>query len=149
MQSRIQTIFITAFAVLAFLAAFVGAAWLGIKAATKTLPESVAQEAGPAIGETLSLNTESEPLYLADSLQVLRDFFFAHPSPDKRRESNAEEIGLRRVFEPLEARVLSQDADAFEVEVLDGPLAELRVWIHESQLPTAVSISTRPAPSRP
>lgn len=119
----------------AFLSALVGAAWLGVTAARRTLPEGLTPPAGPAVGEIVSLDASEEPLYLAASVQPLRDFFFSHQDADSRRDGDAEARDLRRVFEGLEVRIVDRDADALQVEVVAGPLAGLQAWVHQNQLP--------------
>ena len=121
--------------VLAFLLAMFGAAWLGVFAAKRTLPDGVLVSPALAPGATVSLDTADEPIYLAPAVQPLRDFFFAYQSPEARRDGDAEARDLRRVFEELEVRILSRDADAYEVEVLSGPLSGTKAWVQESQLP--------------
>ena len=118
-----------------FVGALFGAAWLGIAAAKRSLPDGVLNAGGPTMGQVLTLDTTREPLYLAPSVQGLRDFFFAFQSPEARRDGDAEARDLRRVFESLEVKILSQDADAYEIEVLDGPLAGVKAWVHRSQMP--------------
>lgn len=122
----------------AFLGALLGSAWLGVAAARRTLPEGLVAPTGPAVGEIVSLDATEEPLYLATSVQPLRDFFFSHQDADSRREGDAEARDLRRVFEGLEVRIVDRDADARQVEVIDGPLRGLRAWVHQSQLPPPV-----------
>ena len=94
---------------------------------------------GPTVGDIVTLDASGEPLYLATEIQSLRDFFFAFQSPEDRRDGDAEARELRRVFDSLEVRILGRDADAVEVEVLAGPLAGVRAWLHQSQLPPPVS----------
>lgn len=135
MKTRASQILIGVVVFAVFVSALFGAAWMGIGAAKRSLPDSVLSPMGPQVGDVVTLDSSSEPLYLAPSVQELRDFFFAFQTAESRREGDAEARQLRRVFESLEVRILNRDADAIEVEVLSGPLAGVSAWVHQGQFP--------------
>ena len=133
MVSRIRQVVLGLLAGTCLLACLVGAAWLGIAAAKKTLPEEALAPSGPEAGEVLTLGATEEPLYLAEDLQSLRDFYFSYPTADARRDGDAEARNLRRIFENLQAKLRKTDGDGAEIEILDGPLAGVKGWIHLDQ----------------
>ena len=133
MVSRIRQVVLGILASACLLALLVGAAWLGIATAKKTLPEESLAPMGPETGETLTLGATEEPLYFAEDLQSLRDFYFSYPTVDARRDGDAEARNLRRIFENLEAQLRRTDGDGAEIEILDGPLSGLSGWIHIDQ----------------
>lgn len=135
MNTRASQILIGVVVFAGFVSALFGAAWMGIRAAERSLPDNVLTPVFPQVGDVVTLDSSSEPLYLAPGVQELRDFFFAFQTAESRREGDAEARQLRRVFESLEVRILNRDADAIEVEVLSGPLAGVTAWVHQDQFP--------------
>ena len=146
MVSRIRQVVLGVLAGTCLLACLVGAAWLGIAAAKKTLPEASLAPSGPEAGEILTLGATEEPIYLAESLQSLRDFYFSYPTADARRAGDAEARNLRRIFENLQAELRSTDGDGAEIEILDGPLAGVTGWIHRDQWTPAEPVDPASAP---
>ena len=120
----------------AIAASLAGAAWLGIESALRTLPLS-AKSPGDHFptGSVVRIDGNGEPILLARDVQPLRDFFFSHRTAEARREGDAESRGIRRIFEPLEARVIARDADSLKVTVTTGSLSGLEAWVHASQVP--------------
>ncbi|MCB1089476.1 MAG: hypothetical protein KDM63_20725, partial [Verrucomicrobiae bacterium] len=121
---------------IAFLSSLAGAAWLGVESALRSLPESAAGgHPHVAIGISVTIDGNGEPIHLAPDVQSLRDYYFAYQKPDARREGDAEARGLRRIFEPIEVKTLARDADAIQIEVISGPLSGVKAWVHSSQFP--------------
>ncbi|MCB1234133.1 MAG: hypothetical protein KDM91_03590 [Verrucomicrobiae bacterium] len=110
------------------------AALLGVRAARRDLPDSAKKETRYPSGVTVLLGG-GEPVYFADEVRSLRNYYFAYPSAETRREGDAEARGVRRLFGEIEVRTLEQDADAVRVEILSGVLAGKVYWVHQSQLP--------------
>lgn len=119
----------------AYLALLVGAAWLGVASARRSLPATLSGTGGYPAGVTVVLRASGEPIFLGEEVQGLRDFFFAHQNLEARRDGDAEARGLRRIFEPLEVKTLGRDADAVNIEIVTGPLTGVRGWVHLSQMP--------------
>lgn len=136
-----RTLFLTVIGI-AFAASLAGAAWLGVESALLTLPPS-AKSPGEAfrIGTSVKIEGNGEPILLAREVQPLRDFFFAHRSAEARREGDAEARGIRRIFEPIEARILARDADTLKIAVATGSLAGAEYWVHVSQMPSSPAAS--------
>lgn len=130
---------------LVYLAALGLAAHWGVTEALRTLPESAGGPVSVPIGIVLTIDGNGEPIHLAGQVQDLRDYYFAHRTAEARREGDAEARGLRRVFEPIEVRTLGRDADAVEVEVVAGPLAGVKSWVHVSQVAPTPARATSPA----
>lgn len=149
MSAKPRRFLLAALGAAAFLAALVGAARWGVIAALATLPESAGARPGIAVGVTATVDGNGEPIHLAARVQDLRDYYFAHRSPEARREGDAEARGLRRIFEPLEVRTVARDADAVEIEVIAGPLAGVRAWMHASQFPAPVPVPAAPPATAP
>ena len=120
---------------LAFIALIITSALLGIHSAETRLPASASLPEGYPPGTRLLVGKEGEVLYLSDSAQSLRDYFFSYPTSPQRRRGDAETRGLRRLFTEIEIRTIEQDADTVRVELLSGPLQSKIYWVHVSQLP--------------
>jgi len=135
MKRNSRQIVIAVLGSVGFVAALVGAGWLGVASALRTLPESASDPMGVPVGITVMIDGNGEPILLAGEVQALRDYYFAHRTAESRREGDAEARGLRRIFEPIEVKTLARDADGLEIEVISGPLAGVRAWAHVSQFP--------------
>lgn len=151
MASRFGQALLRLLAGLLVTAAIGGAAWLGVAAAKRTLPEgSNPESSSPAAtsGERRILATGEEPIYLAGDIQSLRDFYFAHPNAASRRDADVEARGIRRVPEEIDVELLETDGDAVEIKVLAEPFAGTRGWIHLQQWNAGTSPALEnPSPS--
>ncbi len=126
---------------LVFLTLLVFTGKLGVSMAEAALPESARQSLGYPVGAVVIAGRDGNPVYFAEKIQDLRDFYYKYPTPEKRREgTDVEKFGIRRIFVRVELETLKSDADAVKVQVRSGPLADTMYWIHVSQLPDAKTL---------
>lgn len=112
----------------------------GIQMAEGDLPEAARKTAGYPVGAVVIAGRDGNPVYLADTVQDLRNFYYKHSTPERRREADSETMNVRRVFGRVELATIKSDADGIRVKVNSGPLADTMYWIHVSQLPDAETL---------
>ncbi len=118
---------------------FLGAVYLssrlGVEMARNRLPEKESDQPELATSETLRVGSSRDPLYLAQSPDILRRFFAAHPTAEDRSSADLSGLGIRRLQDSMDLTTLRAEADAVEVKVASGAIAGAIYWIHHSQLP--------------
>ncbi len=106
---------------------------LGVEMARNRIPEKSVQMPPPSM-EPLSLGSPSDPVYLARDAESLRRFFATYPSAEARSEANLVGLGIRRIFDRIDATVEGIEADALRVRVDSGSLTDTVHWVHHSQV---------------
>ncbi|NNE91154.1 MAG: hypothetical protein HKN23_05865 [Verrucomicrobiales bacterium] len=119
-----------------FIGLSIFAAKLGIAMGRADLPESAKVSTAYPVGIVVVAGRDGDPVFFAETVQELRNFYFQYPEIEQRREANLDgETKIRRVFGRVELATLKSDADGVQVQIRTGPLADEVYWIHKSQLP--------------
>jgi len=137
MPPQVQRILIWAMSILGFTGALVGAAFLGIAMAKRSLPENAVRltEDLYPVGVIVTVGSADEPVFFAAEIQPLRDFWFANSTTEERAAAQSGR-GVERLPGGIEVRTLGQDADVISVDVLTGEANGQTGWIHLEQLPS-------------
>ncbi len=122
-------------AAIAFVAAVYVSGRLGVEMARNRIPEREAPVSAIDTSTTISVGNSRDPVYLARTPESLRSFFAAHPTTEGRSRADLSGLGIRRLQDAMEVKVLRSEADAIEVVASSGAIAGAVYWIHYSQLP--------------
>jgi len=122
-------------AAIAFVAAVYVSGRLGVEMARNRIPEREAPVSAIDTSTTISVGSTRDPVYLARTPESLRSFFAAHPTTEGRSRADLSGLGIRRLQDAMEVKVLRSEADAIEVIASSGAIAGAVYWIHYSQLP--------------
>lgn len=120
---------------IAFVAAVYVSGRLGVEMARNRIPKAEAQVTAMDTSTTISVGNSRAPVYLARTPESLRSFFAAHPTAEGRSRADLSGLGIRRLQDAMEVKVLRSEADAIEVVASTGAIAGAVYWIHYSQLP--------------
>ncbi|MEQ1843559.1 MAG: hypothetical protein ABL994_24395 [Verrucomicrobiales bacterium] len=120
---------------IAFVAAVYVSGRLGVEMARNRIPESKAPVTAIDTSTTISVGNTRDPVYLARTPESLRSFFAANPTTEGRSRADLSGLGIRRLQDAMEVKVLRSEADAIEVVASSGAIAGAIYWIHYSQLP--------------
>lgn len=144
-KDGIDTAMLSAVAIRILVAvAFVGAVYfsgrLGVEMARDRLPGSESSSI-PAEAD-LTLGNSGDPIYLAESPEILRRFFSDHPTPEQRASADLSQLGIRRLGGSVSMTTIRAEADAVEVRITSGAIAGTVYWIHHSQMPDPSAFDT-------
>ena len=120
---------------IAFVAAVYVSGRLGVEMARNRIPKNEAPVTAIDTSTTISVGNSRDPVYLARTPESLRNFFAAHPTTEGRSRADLSGLGIRRLQDAMEVKVLRSEADAIEVVASSGAIAGAVYWIHYSQLP--------------
>ncbi|MFV1995133.1 MAG: hypothetical protein ACC661_06825 [Verrucomicrobiales bacterium] len=118
-----------------FFSALYMSARQGVELARRRLPDvdTVGLE---RIGETVHL--ESGKIVFGESARELRDYFFT-VGAGRVDAPGVELPGVLIAAGEMELRLERRDLDLYEVEVISGPFAGRRLWLHHESVPLAAS----------
>ncbi len=108
---------------------------LGVEMARNRIPEREVPVAAVDTSTTISVGGNRDPVYLARTPESLRSFFAANPTTETRSRADLSGLGIRRLQDSMEVKILRSEADAIEVIASSGAIAGAVYWIHYSQLP--------------
>ncbi len=148
-NSRILAALLRAAGTLTFVVAVYFSGRLGIEMARKRNPTAEVAPGELASVAPVSVGSTRDPVYLARSPETLRSFFASNPTSESRSTADLSGLGIRRLQDSIEVKIIRSEAETVEVMVSSGAIAGAVYWIHYSQLsdPSSYDPIISPLPS--